>query len=395
MKYYFRHLYATIESRLATKEIIVVTGMRRVGKTTILRQVFEKIKSANKIFLDLENPLEQKIFEEKDYNNIWANLEPYGIAKNRKAYIFLDEIQAMPEAIKAIKYLYDHYNVKFFLTGSSSFYLKNLFPESLAGRKMVFELYPLTFEEFLFFKEKPRDFFGSWKSKLKNKNAVRAERVAKLYKEYLTYGGFPQVALSATVIEKKMRLVDIFKSYFEKDVQQLAHFKDINAFRDLLLLLLERVGSKLDISKLASEIGISRETVYNYLYFLQATYFIALLTPYTKNVDREVSGSKKVYICDNGFLNEFSRVDSGAMLENAVFQNLRRCGKINYYQKRSGAEIDFVLPEKRVALEVKCRGVARDYTKLKIAAKRIGIHEYYVISQNFSSEHGIISASEV
>src|SRR3989338_7491348 len=100
---YKRKLYYKIKNKIKDKEIIVITGMRRVGKTTILRM------------------------------------------------IFIEEMQIKPDITKVVKYLYDHYNVKFFLTGSSSFYLKNLFPESLAGRKVIFELYPLDFEEFLLF----------------------------------------------------------------------------------------------------------------------------------------------------------------------------------------------------------------------------------------------------
>ena len=127
---YPRKILQPLKKHLETKEIVVLTGMRRVGKTTAFRMIYKEIKSKNKVFLDIENPIEQKIFEEADYNNIWANLKPFGITNKEKAFIFLDEIQSAPEIVKAIKYLYDHYDVKFFLTGSSSFYLKNLFPES-------------------------------------------------------------------------------------------------------------------------------------------------------------------------------------------------------------------------------------------------------------------------
>jgi len=106
----------------------------------------------------LENPLHRKLFEEENYDNIWNNLANFGISREDKSYIFLDEIQNLPQVNSAIKYLYDHWPVKFFLTGSSSFYLKNLFSESLAGRKLVFELFPLTFREFLGFKEINKDF---------------------------------------------------------------------------------------------------------------------------------------------------------------------------------------------------------------------------------------------
>jgi predicted AAA+ superfamily ATPase len=191
--------------------------------------------------------------------------------KTEKAYIFLDEIQTFPKIVKAIKYLYDHYDIKFFVTGSSSYYLKNLFPESLSGRKTVFELYPLDFEEFLLFKGFKRELATSFKEKEKSRNYIAFEKTKKLYDEFMLFGGFPQVVLSDTEEQKKVYLNDIFTSYFEKDVKSLADFKQIGAFRDLILLLLQRVGSKVDISKIASALNLSRHTIYSYILFLEQT----------------------------------------------------------------------------------------------------------------------------
>ncbi len=278
---YQRKLLKTLKKQLFSKEIIVLTGMRRVGKTTLYRMIFDEIKSDNKVFLDMENPLEQRIFEEEDFNNILSNFKEYGINQKSKAYVFLDEIQAMPKAIKAIKYLYDHYDIKFFLTGSSSFYLKNLFPESLSGRKFIFELFPLDFEEFLVFKVQKKNFYQNFSDKDKKKNFIVFEKTKKLYDEYIEYGGFPAVVLEEEKENKKLKLNDIFKSYFEKDVKSLADFKEINIFRDLILLLMQRVGSKVEISKLASELGVSRETIYSYLSFLEGTYFFSFISPFS------------------------------------------------------------------------------------------------------------------
>ena len=250
-----RKIFDKIAPLLDSKEIIVITGMRRVGKTTLLQMIYDSIDSTNKTFLDLENILEQKVFEETDFNNIWKNLKAYGLSNRQRAFVFLDEIQAMPQSVKAIKYLYDHYDIKFYLTGSSSFYLKNLFPESLAGRKHVFELFPLTFEEFLLFKQIKVKRYQDFDHKAKNKNRIAYEKVIKYYEEYLKFGGFPQVALTEDESEKKLLLKDIFTSYFEMDVRRLADFRHITAFRDMLLLLMQRVGSKLDISRISSEIG--------------------------------------------------------------------------------------------------------------------------------------------
>ncbi|MFH2034018.1 MAG: ATP-binding protein, partial [Candidatus Margulisiibacteriota bacterium] len=376
-----RKIEPILADQLESKEIIVLTGMRRVGKTTLYKSIFDQIKSDNKVFLDIENPIEQKIFEEKDYNNIWANLKHYGISHEHKAFIFLDEIQAFPEIVKAIKYLYDHYDVKFFLTGSSSYYLKNLFPESLSGRKIVFELFPLDFEEFLIFRNLEPAFPFELLDKEHGKNEIHYEKTQKYYDEYLEYGGFPQVVLAENYEQKKLYLNDIFKSYFEKDVQSIADFRDINAFRDLLLLLLQRVGAKLDISKLSSEIGVSRETIYSYLAFLQGTYFIYLVPPFSRNADREVSGAKKIYICDNGIANQFSKVNEGGLFENAIFLNLKKYGEIRYYQRRSGGEIDFILPDRKAAIEVKLSGSDAELKKLSSLSKALSLKEYYIVSK--------------
>ena len=393
-KFYPRKLLPQLENQLRSKEIIVLTGMRRTGKTTLYRMLFEHIKSDNKVFLDMENPIEQKIFEEKDYNNILLNLAEFRIDSKKKSYIFLDEIQMMPSAIKAVKYLYDHYNIKFFLTGSSSFYLKNLFPESLAGRKFVFEIFPLDFEEFLIFKNKKIKCQESFRQKDLRKNQIRYEKLKKDYEEYLEFGGFPGVVLAVNKNDKKFRLNDIFKSYFEKDVRTLADFKEISAFRNLILLLMQRVGSKIEISKLASEVGVSRETIYSYLSFLEATYFVHFVRPFSKNVDREVSGGRKIYLCDSGVLNNFAKVSEGSLFENSIFLNLKKYEKMNYYQRRSGIAIDFILNNK-IALEAKLSGTTFDLKRLARTSKLLGINQYYLITKNFNKNKHFIPAIEL
>jgi len=390
-----RRILADLKKQIETNEIVVLTGMRRAGKTTLLRMIFDKIPGGNKVFLDIENPLEQQIFEETDYNNIWANLASYGISAKSKSYIFIDEIQAKPDVVRAVKYLHDHYKVKFFLTGSSSFYLKNLFPESLSGRKAVFVLYPLDFEEFLIFKGKRRAPAEGFKEKLKSKNKVSFEQNRKLYDEYLEYGGFPQVVLTDDSTRKKQQLNDILKSYFEKEVLSLAEFRQIKAFRDLMMLIMRRAGSQIDISKLASEVGVSRPTVYSYIYFLEATYFIDLISPFSRSVDREVSGTKKLYVCDNGILNQFGRVSEGAMFENAVYHDIRKYGEVKYYRKRSGAEIDFVLPDISTAVEIKRTGRESDYKKLTVTAKSLKLKENYIVTKNFDSGQFSIPAQDI
>ncbi len=390
-----RKLLKSFEEQINKPEIVVLTGMRRVGKTTLLNMVFEKIESDNKVFLDLTNPIHQMIFEEKNYDNIWSNLKEYKISDRNKAYIFLDEIQQKPDIVNVIKYFYDHFKVKFYLTGSSSFYFKNLFPESLAGRKIVYEIFPLDFEEFLIFKKQNKTFNKDFKSKEKNKNKISFEKYKKFYEEYLLYGGFPQVVIEEKVERKRQWLEDIFKSYFEIDVRTLADFKDINIFRDLIFLLLKRTGTKLEIDKISSELCVSRPTVYSYISFLQGTYFVYLISPFTKNIDREVSGTKKIYICDNGIVNYFSKIDWGSLLENAVFLNLVKYDEIKYYQKRKGPEIDFILMNKSIGFEVKETANSKEYIRLKKITDFLDLKEFYMVSNNFYEGAGTIIAQDI
>jgi len=392
---YERKLLKEIRKWAGKRAVIVVTGMRQVGKTTLCRMLFDEIQSDNKVFLDLENPLNRRIFQEADYDNIWANLGQYGISAGRKAYIFLDEVQLAPDAIRAVKYLFDHYNVQFFLTGSSSFYLKNLFPESLAGRKRVFEMFPLDFEEFLWFKGVKAEMPPGLPQKDKRKNKISHERRTKLYEEYLAYGGFPRVVLESDRSAKKAIIGDIYTSYFEKDVRSLSDFRDIARLQDLILLLMRRAGSKLNVLRIASELGLSRETVYSYLSFLEATYFVHLVSPFSRSPDREVSGAKKIYLCDSGLLNHMAQVSSGTLLENAVFNVLKANEDVHYYQRRTGAEIDFILKKSGIAVEVKETGTHSDMRQLKKLSASIGLKKCFVVSKNFVPAKGFIPVTEL
>lgn len=383
MKIFERKILSSVRKAMNTSEIIVLTGLRRSGKTSVLQKLYDEVPGHNKVFLDFENFLDRALFEVKDYNRIVRSLKEVGLSKAKGGFVFIDEIQSYPDSVRALKYLYDHYQIKFIVTGSSSFYLKGLFPESLAGRKTIFELYPLDFEEFLLFKGVHASFDKTFHKKAEGKGSTRHEKLAPYVDEYLKWGGFPQVVLAKDEEHKRRIIGDIFSSYHQKDILQLSDFRNISVFRDLLMLLIDRTGSKLDISKLAAEVGISRDTVYSYLAFLEATYMISLVKPYSLNTGREVSGARKVYFCDNGILSVFGKISAGNAFENAVHCNLMRSHKVNYYQKRTGHEIDFVLPESKTALEVKTKGSQPDYNKTRANAEQIKLSHTYFITKHY------------
>lgn len=374
-----RKLYYQIKKLIKSHEAIVITGMRQVGKTTILKQIYEEIKSTNKLFFDLENPLYRRYFEFEDYEKIIETLQELGLDKDKPTYLFLDEIQFAKSIPSFVKYAIDHYKWKFFLTGSSSFYLKNLFHESLAGRKYLFELYPFDFEEFLELKNiKGRPG--------KKENISRASYLTwqKLYEEFMTWGGFPGVIQKATTSEKKKTLEDIFASYFNKEVVELGDFRNNRIIRDLMLLLLGRTGSKVDFQKFAAELGTSRASIKEYIHFLEGTYFISLVYPFTTNRDVEIRSTPKVYLCDSGLVSQLSRIEIGHVFENTVFHQLRTRGEINYYQKKSGAEIDFIV-NKAQPLEVKMNPSDRDLKRLMFLSSELFLKNPKIVSYNYGT----------
>ena len=187
---------------------------------------------------------------------------------------------------------------------------------------------------------------------------------------------------------------EIFKSYFEKDVKSLAEFKDLGKLRDLILLLVPRLASKIEISKLASEIKVSRETIYNYLAFLEKTYFISLLPRFSKSLDRQAAGRKKMFFCDTGLANFLGKASLGQLFENSVFQNLRPRSKLHYYSKNSRSEIDFVVNE-RIALEAKTSASRRDLNCLKRTSDKLQLKESYLVILNFNPEEKVVLATDL
>lgn len=378
-----RDLYHSISPVLSSPEAIVITGMRRVGKTTLLKYIYEQIASQNKIYLDLENPRNQIYFQEMDYDAVKRNLELLGLQKSSQGYVFLDEIQWVKQLPSVVKYLMDNYRIKFILSGSSSFYLKNQFSESLAGRKYIFELYPLNFSEFLQLKQAPPP----------PKDIPASLAMYSTYKsfmdEYLKYGGFPGVVLKETDVEKKAALEDIFTSYYQLEVLQLSDFRKSHKIRDLLFLLMERTGSRLDVQKLTNVLGVARQTLVEYLSFLEGTYFIKVIRPATNNKDVEIRKAGKLYICDPGLVRQFSQVDEGSLFENAVFWNLHRHGTIQYYQRKNGAEIDFVVNNQN-AYEVKIHPEKEDFQKAQSLAKDINIDRVNLISREYVSLQDVL-----
>ncbi|MFA3783392.1 ATP-binding protein [Melioribacteraceae bacterium 4301-Me] len=377
MVYYKERLiYSELKDHLSKKYITVITGLRRTGKTTLLKKLLEDFKTNNKIYIDLERIDNRELFSEKNYENIITALSTRGINFTKKTLIAIDEVQLLPDIVSVIKYLYDNYPIKFVITGSSTYYIKNLFSESLAGRKKVFELYTLNFREFLTFK----DIEYSDKQKWKKFIAAEYERLKKYYDEFIRFGGFPEVVLSKSISDKKDIVNDILSSYLNIDIKNIADIRDQKNLHNLLKMVATRVCTRLDYSKLSSLTGISRPSVYNYLDLLENTFVIKRVPVFSKNRDREIVKAPKIFICDNGLLNQLVEVSSGIQFENAVFNQLKFYGDLQYYSLKTGKEIDFIL-NGNTAIEVKERATIQDKKQLESLAKGINISKNFIIAR--------------
>lgn len=375
-----RKIFKKVKSHLVKKQITVITGMRRTGKTTILKELLNEISSENKLYLDLERIDNRDIFSEKNYDNVLISLKNFGLNLKEKIYLALDEIQLSPNIPSVMKYLYDHFNIKFLVSGSSSYYLKNLFSESLAGRKKIFELHQLDFGEFLDFKKVSYPKYSRLSAKFVDSEY---ERIKFFYEEFIRFGGFPEVVLANTKETKRDLLSDILSSYINIDVKNLSDFKNSLDIYSLIKLLASRVGSKVDVSKLASTSNLSRATVQNYLELFEKTYLTAMIPVFTKNADREIVKAKKIYFSDTGLLNFLTEVSSGSQFENAVFNQLKHKGEVRYFSLKNGKEIDFILDQK-TAFEVKETPTGLDKKILKKMARDLEIKKSYLIGRHKS-----------
>jgi hypothetical protein len=195
----------------------------------------------------------------------------------------------------------------------------------------------------------------------------------------MEFGGFPEVVLTQDHGTKKLILKNIFASFFEKDIRVFNELKDVKELRDLIILLGPRNGNILDVTRLASELGINRLKVYSYLEFLEGIFFLKLIPKFTHSIDRSVAGGKKVYFSDTGILNLVTKTSTGQLLETTVANQLQHYGKVAFYNKRNTAEIDFILNDE-IALEVKQKAIEPDIRKLEKLAHTLSIQKYYIVS---------------
>ncbi len=384
-----RLIWEKLKAEINTPEIIVITGPRQVGKTTTLHWLLDQIPSNNKLYFDLENLVDRELFEIKNYDALIDVFTTRGLSTKEQLYIAIDEIQLLPTLPSVVKYLYDHYQIKFFLTGSSSYYIKNRFAESMAGRKIIYEMFPLSFQEFLTFKGLKYTLPENLSLK-QNFSTASYDLLHSNYEEYIEYGGLPKIVLTKDAKRKQQLLEEIFSSYINLDVQSLADFKSINDLRKVIKLLAARIGNKLNSSELANITGLSRTTINSYIDFLEQTYLIRTVPVFSKSADVQSRMLKKLYFIDTGIANINADLSSGSKFENTICHQLSFYGKLSYFSNRDG-EIDFILNyldnfSESIAFEVKETPTYQNNKTLERRAASLGIAQFRIIGKEQSAE---------
>ncbi|MBT5023439.1 ATP-binding protein [Candidatus Woesearchaeota archaeon] len=331
-----REIDPLIFKTLNEKEIIILTGIRRSGKTTIMYQMIEQLlkehETSQIIYLNLDDEkLKIKTLEEI-YDLYRQEKNP-----NKKAFIFLDEIQNKKEWEKFLKKYYDmRANVKFIISGSSASLLKQEYSTLLTGRNFTFKITPLTFKEYLKFSDIAINKIDS-----KNKNQI----IHKL-NQFLEIGGFPEAFFKEEEL-KKILLKEYFDDIIYKDIIS-RHNINAKKINDLATYLLTNITSPFTIRKLRNYTGLSIDSIKEYISYLEDSFMLKIITHFSYSLKEKDRLPKKPYCVDNGIRNvasfRFSK-DFGRLAENLVWIELNRREKDIYYWKEKG-EVDFVIKNK-------------------------------------------------
>lgn len=341
-----------IQPPIDTKKIITLIGVRRCGKTSIfyhmINQLIEKIEKTKILFLNFEDERFELNSDELDLI-LQAYMELYPSYKLSECYFFFDEIQNIPNWEKFIRRMYDTISKNIFITGSNSKLLSSEIATSLRGRTLNFEIFPLSFKEYLSFKDIEVDFYSS-KSLAFIKNAQES---------FLKNGSFPETLFLEEIYANKT-LQEYFNVLLYKDLAERYNITNTVALKFFLKRIISSSTKQISINKIFNElkssgIKIGKNTLYEFLEYVQNIYLALTLQKYDNSLINKELGEKKIYSIDIGLNNatEFRFSDDiGKSLENAVFLELKRKEFDIYYYRTSKSECDFLVFDKNTISDV-------------------------------------------
>jgi predicted AAA+ superfamily ATPase len=351
-------IFQEMLKNLSNKQVIFVTGLRRVGKTTLLKQTIKylishkKVQSKHILYVSLDDYL---LAEKNILEIVEEYRKTHTLSFTQKIFLFLDEITYQKDFEQQLKNLYDNHNVKIFASSSSASILKSK-KHFLTGRNSIIEVMPLNFSEYLEFK----------KIKLKKSDS---HLTTKIFEDFMQTGGIPEFVLTGNSDYIQELVDDIIK----KDIAAFYGVRDAKILQDFFLLLMERAGKIVSINKIANILDISPDSAKRYLQMFADAYLIYLVPRFGKTNERLLS-AKKIYAADLGIRSHFTGFrDKGSLFENYIFLKIKKHNPTYLYQ--DGNEIDFII-NKKYLIEVKYNSEMNDkqqalFEKMEVKNKLI------------------------
>ena len=366
------------------KEAVIVTGIRRSGKSYLLRLVWEKIKKEEKA---VENNLLYFNFEDEKLLRFRADdfdlmmesyFELFDVRRDKKVYLFFDEIQNIPGWEKFINRLLEKDEYKIFITGSNATLLSKEISSSLTGRNYSIIVYPLSFREFARYKL-GRELKSAEMHEQKSRIAVK-----KVFKEYVDNGGFPEIAIN----NFRPLLQEYLKNIIYRDIVLRYKIKNEANLREISAFIISNIGTILSLEKIRKMTKVRNlMTIKNYLSHLEDSFLFFLVPKHSYSIKKQIYNPDKIYVIDTGMYNEVAFLNSpndGRLLENLVFLELRRLNRGVYYFEDK-KECDFVIQEKN-----KIKQAIQVSKLLSVENKEREIAGLVEAMEKYSLEEGLI-----
>ncbi len=354
--HYNRILKKAIEKEIDNNKILIITGPRQSGKTTLLRKISENLESNNKQihYYNFDRVADLDFFNKQQKIEAFLKIR----SLKQRMYIFIDEVQRKKDAGNFFKFFYDEdINAKFIFSGSSSVELTSSFGDALTGRKRMFTLLPLNIEEIASTLLKEEYKFAQ----MKEPQALN--KMNEIIDNILVWGSYPEVTQKALETKKMQALSELYESYVQKDVKDLLRVKNIKGFNLLVKYLAHSVGEPLVIEDLVRQTNMHAKTVNSYLDILEGTLIIARIENFNPEFEKTLPKSTRYFFIDNGMrnyvLNQLNidfRTDYKKLAANLVYTEIRKFlenkktnkifADIFHYQTYSDNHIDFIISSK-------------------------------------------------
>jgi uncharacterized protein len=330
-----------VERAAALPHAVIISGLRRAGKSTLLAQMAHKLGKESFYYINFEDDRFLG-FKAEDTNHLYQTLvEVFG---DRQIFM-IDEIQNFTGWEHFVRRFMD-LGKKFYITGSNASLLSRELGTLLTGRYFPIELFPFSFEEFLQFREEPRPDFDRM-------STVSRARINAALLDYLRSGGIPD----ALKFPDLPLLRTLYDDILYRDIAARYRLDAVTALKELAFFLISNPGAQVSFNKLKEQLRLgSVNTVSNYIDYLENSWLFFSVNRYEYSVKRQLVLPKKIYSIDTGLVNavgfQFSP-NTGKLLENLVFLALRqRTKEVYYYSTPNGYEVDFYLPEQRLLIQV-------------------------------------------